>query len=106
MDEVKMNLNEKGHGAFYIMDGEEQLGEMVVSATGDKLTVFHTEVAPKAEGKGYAKKMLNEMVDYARKNHLEVIPLCPYVHAQFKRHPEEYADVWSGDEGKEKQNRK
>ena len=95
MDDVKLNLNEKGHGAFYIMDGAEQMGEMVVGISGSNLTVYHTEVLTKAEGKGYAKKMLNAMADYARANHLKVIPLCPYVHAQFKRHPEEYADVWS-----------
>lgn len=94
MDEVTLNLNEKGHGGFYIMEGEERLGEMAVGITGNNLTVYHTEVSPKAEGKGYAKKMLNAMVDYARANHLGVIPLCPYVHAQFKRHPEEFADVW------------
>jgi predicted GNAT family acetyltransferase len=101
MDEVKLNLNDKGHGAFYIMDGADQLGEMVVSITGSNLTVYHTEVSTKAEGKGYAKKLLNEMVDYARKNNLKVIPLCPYVHAQFKRHPQEYADVWNKEQENE-----
>ncbi|HEU4902844.1 MAG TPA: N-acetyltransferase [Flavisolibacter sp.] len=40
------------------------------------------------------------MVDYARKNGLKVIPLCPYVHAQFKRHPADYADVWKPDNAK------
>lgn len=95
MEEVKLNLNEKKHGAFYAMEGEEQLGEMVVSVWGSNLTVYHTEVSAKAEGKGYAKKLLTEMVNYARKNSLKVIPLCPYVHAQFKRHPQEYADVWN-----------
>ncbi len=34
MNEVKLNLNEKGHGAFYIMDGAEQLGEMVIGIFG------------------------------------------------------------------------
>ena len=95
MQEVKLSLNEKKHGAFYIMEGEEQIGEMVVSVSGSNLTVYHTEVSPEAEGKGYAKKLLDEMVAYARKNNLKVIPLCPYVHAQFKRHPQEYADVWN-----------
>lgn len=98
MEEVKLSLNEKKHGAFYITEGEEQLGEMVVIVLGSNLTVYHTEVSAKAEGKGYAKKLLNEMVSYARKNNLKVIPLCPYVHAQFKRHPEEYADVWNRQE--------
>ena len=98
IDGVRLQLDEKGHGAFHIMDENEQVGEMVVSVSGKKLTVYHTEVMPKAEGKGFAKKMLNAMVGYARKNDLRVIALCPYVHAQFKRHPEEYADIWNNDE--------
>jgi uncharacterized protein len=101
MDEVKLDLNENKEGAFYIMEDAEQMGEMVVSITGSNLTVFHTEVSTKAEGKGYAKKLLNEMADYARKNNLKVIPLCPYVHAQFKRHPLEYADIWNKQEENE-----
>ena len=77
------------------------MGEMVVSVMDDNLTVYHTEVAPEAEGKGLAKKMLQAMVDYSRENHLKVIPLCPYVHAQFKRHPDEYTDLWQVTEEKE-----
>ena len=94
MNDVQLNLNEKGHGAFYIMSNEKSLGEMVVSVAGKTLTVYHTEVAAEMEGQGLAKKMLDEMVGYARKNGLQVVPLCPYVLAQFKRHPEAYADVW------------
>lgn len=96
MHNVILNLDERGHGAFYIMEEDEQLGEMVVSISGDHLTVYHTEVSPKAEGRGFAKELLNAMADHARQHHLNVIPLCPYVHAQFKRHPEAYADIWEG----------
>jgi len=95
MDDVKLKIDEKGNGHFYILDGEEQLGEMQINISGSDLTVYHTEVSPKAEGKGLAKKLLAAMVDHARKNVLKVIPLCPYVHAQFKRHAEEYADIWN-----------
>ena len=101
MEEVKLNLNEKKQGAFYITDGAEQLGEMVVSISDSNLTVYHTEVSTKAEGKGYAKRLLNDMVDYSRKNNLKVIPLCPYVHVQFRRHPQEYADVWNKEQENE-----
>ena len=94
MEEVKLKLDDKKHGAFSIMDGTEQLGEMVVSISDNDLTVYHTEVFEKAEGKGFAKKLLAAMVDYARSNRLKVIPLCPFVHAQFTRHPQEYPDVW------------
>ena len=77
------------------MDGERQIGEMEVSVSGNSLVVYHTEVDPAAEGKGIAKQMLATMVDYARKNDLKVTPLCPYVHAQFKRRADEYSDVWN-----------
>lgn len=91
--EVTLNLNDDGKGKFTVMDNNEQLGEMIVKVTNHDLTVYHTEVEPKAEGKGLAKKMLTEMVSYARRNSLKVIPVCEYVKAQFNRHPEEYADV-------------
>jgi uncharacterized protein len=95
MEEIKLELNENKRGNFFVMDGTEQLGEMEISIKGNNLTVYHTGVSPKAEGRGLAKKLLATMVDYARRNALKVIPLCPFVHAQFKRHPEEYADVWN-----------
>jgi predicted GNAT family acetyltransferase len=94
MNGVTMKLDDKGHGAFYIMEGTEQLGEMVMSIADAKLTVYHTEVIPKAEGKGYAKKLLEGMVAYIRANGLRVVPLCPYVLAQFKKHEDVYADIW------------
>ena len=94
MNEVKLRLNEKGHGAFYIIDSTKQMGEMVIGISGENLTVYHTEVAAEAEGNGYAKKMLDTMVNHARLNKLKLIPLCPYVHAQLKRHPNDYLDVW------------
>src|SRR5688500_2080764 len=95
MEDVKLELNENGRGKFLIMEGEEQLGEMEINIKGEIMTVYHTEVSPKAEGKGLAKKLLATMVDHARKNALKVIALCPFVHTQFKRRPEEYADVWN-----------
>lgn len=100
MEEVKLVLNKKNHGGFYLTVDGEQLGEMIVSISGSNLTVYHTEVSAEAEGKGYAKKLLSTMVEYSRANNLKIIPLCPYVYAQFKRHPEEFADVWNKEQEK------
>ncbi|MEJ7678874.1 MAG: N-acetyltransferase [Segetibacter sp.] len=35
------------------------------------------------------------MAEYARENNLQVIPLCSYVHLQFKHNPSEYNDIWN-----------
>ena len=94
MDNINLKLNEEGQGAFYITDGKEQLGEMVIGISGNDLTVYHTKVAKEAEGKGFAKKLLDAMIDLARKNSLKVIPICRYVQLQFKRHALDYADIW------------
>jgi predicted GNAT family acetyltransferase len=94
MDEIHLKLNDLGHGAFFIMDGTERIAFMDIGISEDKLIAYHTEVAPEAEGKGLAKKLLSHMVEYARQHHLKVIPLCPFVNAQFNRHPEQYADIW------------
>ena len=95
MEDVELKVDTKGHGAFVITDNGGQIGEMEIAIAPAMLTVFHTEVVPAAEGQGVAKKLLSAMVAYAREHQLKVNALCPYVHAQFKRHPDEYADIWS-----------
>ncbi|HJW28335.1 MAG TPA: GNAT family N-acetyltransferase [Saprospiraceae bacterium] len=94
MNEVKLNLDSNGHGYFLIEDGGARIAEMEISISGNELTVYHTEVSPQAQGQGLAKILLDHMASYVRNHGMKVIPLCPYVHAQFKRHPKEYADIW------------
>jgi uncharacterized protein len=91
---VKLELDEQKQGAFNLYEDDKKAGEMVVNVDSVDITVYHTEVLPEYEGKGYAKLLLDALVAEARKTDKKIIPLCPYVHAQFKRHPQEYEDVW------------
>jgi predicted GNAT family acetyltransferase len=93
MEEVQLKLSGNGRGYFFLTEDEEQLGEMEISISQNELTIFHTEVISKAEGKGIAKRLFNKMVEYSRKNNLKVTAICPFAFAQFRRHPEEYADI-------------
>ena len=95
MNDIQLKLNDAGRGAFVLEEQGEVLADMEISIRNGSLTVFHTEVAEKLKGKGVAAKLLSTMTDYAREKHLKVIPLCPYVHAQFKRHAEQYEDIWN-----------
>ncbi|MEO6869599.1 MAG: GNAT family N-acetyltransferase [Ginsengibacter sp.] len=97
MENVKLHLDETGSGQFYIDKNNERAGKMVFGISGNDLTVYHTEVLPKYEGKGLAKKLFSAMVKYAREKKLKVIPLCTYVLAQFEKHPEEYKDLWKSE---------
>ena len=95
MDDIQLKLKDNGQGEFVIEQGDVRLAEMEVAVSNGNLTVYHTEVAEELKGKGIASKLLAKMVAYARENKLKVIPLCPYVLAQFKRHPDQYADIWN-----------
>ena len=95
MNPIELKLDANQNGAFVIEDGEQRLAEMAIAIDGSNLIVYHTEVSEALQGQGIASKLFAEMVDYARKNNLKVVPHCPYVHAQFKRHREQYADIWN-----------
>lgn len=94
MAEVSIDKNDRGHIGFNLIENGAKIGEMVGGLSSTSLTVYHTEVDSGHEGKGFAKLLLEAMVKYAREHHLKVVPLCPYVHAQFKKHPDIYADIW------------
>jgi predicted GNAT family acetyltransferase len=95
MKDVELKLSNHGKGDFVIEQDGERVAEMEIAIRDGNLTVFHTEVAEKLKGQGVASKLLETMVSYAREKKLKVIPLCPYVLAQFKRHPDQYADIWN-----------
>ena len=97
MESLKMVFTDHIHGELQLFSGGVKLGKMTLTLTGERLAVFHTEILPEFEGKGFAKLLLTEMVRYAREKNLKIIPLCPYVNTQFRRHTEEYEDVWSKD---------
>jgi uncharacterized protein len=95
MSNIELKLKDSGQGAFVIDEGDVRLAEMEMAINNGNLTIYHTEVADELKGKGVANQLLSTMAAYARENKLKVIPLCPYVLAQFKRHEDQYADIWN-----------
>lgn len=94
MEETKVVLNEHNIGEIVLYSDGHKAGKMDIAVKNNLLPVYHTEVNEEYNGKGFAKLLLDKLVSYARGNNLKVVPLCPYVYAQFKRHPEEYEDIW------------
>jgi len=95
MENVQLILNENGRGVFLIEENNEKLAEMEISVKGSNLTSYHTETFEKGKGRGLGRLLMETMADYARKNNLKVIALCPFVHSQFKRYADKYADIWN-----------
>lgn len=93
--EIQLRLSSSNRGAFFIEKDGVDVAKMEIGIAGTNMTVYHTEVSDVLKGQGVAGKLLEKMVEYARANQLKVIALCPYVHAQFKKHPEQYVDIWN-----------
>ena len=63
---------------------------------GDTLHMMHTEVPPASEGRGIAAALVEAALDFAAENRLKVVPLCGYVRAYMRRHPETLPLLASG----------
>lgn len=58
----------------------------------DTIIIDHTGVPPAFEGRGIAAKLVKHAIEDARHNGFKITPVCSYVVAQFRRHPE-WADL-------------
>lgn len=67
---------------------------LISYSTGDDgtITFHHTEVPPQAEGKGVARTLVVDALQYARDNKLNVVAQCAYVASYLKKH-REYDDI-------------
>lgn len=59
---------------------------------GQALLFSHTEVEGGHEGQGLGSRLVQFALDDARARGREVVPLCPFVAAYIRRHPE-YVDL-------------
>jgi uncharacterized protein len=66
----------------------EGLALCVYRRDGDVLLLTHTEVPMALEGRGIAAELVRASLDWARAEGLRVRPLCSYVAAYMRRHPE------------------
>jgi predicted GNAT family acetyltransferase len=79
-----------------LVDGEPA-GELVYRERGGDVVAFlHTEVDPKRRRGGLGGELVRSALDDARERGLRVVPICPFVDAFVRDHPE-YADVVTAD---------
>lgn len=95
LDDVTVTHNEEAHRFEATVDG--LLSLLLYRRSPDRILLFHTEVPAPIERQGIAAKLTRAALDFARANHLRVVPSCPYV-ASFLRKHHEYQDLVSADD--------
>ena len=69
------------------LDGREAF--LAYRQSGTTLDFYHTFVPPEFRGRGLAEQVVRAGFEYAKAQHLTVIPTCPYISATYlKRHAE------------------
>jgi predicted GNAT family acetyltransferase len=59
----------------------------------DRITMYHTEIDPSFEGEGLGSELAREALADIRSRGLMVEPLCPFIAAFIRGHPDEYLDL-------------
>ncbi|WP_101773376.1 GNAT family N-acetyltransferase [Peptostreptococcus faecalis] len=81
--------NGEQKGAFIALEGEKEMGEMTYTWVGkSKFIIDHTGVNDEFKGQGVGKALVMSAVEYARKNDLKIMPLCPFAAGLFKQNKE------------------
>ena len=75
------------------VDGEAELHFTVRGPT--LISAAHSEAPTTMRGTGAAMALVEHMIGDARANGFKITPFCPYVLAQYRKHPE-WNDVMTG----------
>ncbi len=83
------NVIDEVYSRFEISDNGEVLGELSYDVPfDDRLVIKHTAVSAEYSGRGFGKKLIKEVVSYAKEKNLEIVPVCSYAAKMKMEHPE------------------
>jgi predicted GNAT family acetyltransferase len=76
-------------GRYFVAIAEGAVGEMTFRKVAPGvLSIDHTGVPRAYRGSGVAQAMMDRAIADARAEGTRIVPLCSYVAAQFRRHPD------------------
>ncbi|AXC50736.1 N-acetyltransferase [Paracoccus suum] len=91
MSEITFAKQDDGrHGRYTArIQGIDAEGELTFTHRGPGvISADHTGVPDEIGDRGVGKALLDHMLADARANGFRIIPVCPFIRAQYARHPE------------------
>ncbi len=82
-----VTVNKHRHRFELTTDGKLSIVEFQ-QVDDETLALTHTEVHPDLEGKGIGSALVKGVLEYIEQNNQQIVPLCPFVAAYIRRHPE------------------
>ena len=88
---ITISRSEEGSRGRYeaLVENREGSGELTYSRMSPtKIIADHTGVDDSLRGTGVGKALVERLVADARSEGFTIVPQCPFIRAQFERHPE------------------
>ena len=79
-------------GTFYVERHGERVAELAYTRGERFTTIDHTWIDDELRGSGCGRRLVAEIVQWARDENVKLRPVCPFARAVLERMPE-YADV-------------
>ncbi len=88
VEKSEMNVvNNESENRFEVrLGGDIAVAEYV--REGSSIAFTHTLVPTEFEGRGIGSLLARAALDFAREQHLRVVPLCPFIAGYVRNHPE------------------
>ena len=75
-------------GRYELRLGDRVIGHAAYHRRDGRIAFTHTEVDSACEGRGFGAKLVGDALADARGRGLEIVPLCSFVAAYLRRHPQ------------------
>lgn len=89
MEPIQHNENDS-RGIFFLKETNKTIAELTYSLKDNVMTIDHTEVNPKHEGRGLGTQLVTESYLFAKEKGRKIHPLCPFAEILFDKN-----DSWN-----------
>jgi predicted GNAT family acetyltransferase len=88
VDDAAPNVVQNTADARFELVVNGQTAHLDYQIAGDRIRLVHIEVPPEIRGHRYSDDLARAGLEYARREHLRVVPICPVVRTFLTHHPE------------------
>jgi uncharacterized protein len=92
MDEVVETVDHPNRGRYELTVDSQFAGSISYAIHNGQIALIHTEIDSAYAGKHLGQRFVRSVLDDARVRRLRVRPMCPFVAAYIRSHPE-YQDL-------------
>jgi predicted GNAT family acetyltransferase len=96
MEEEPRVVDNREQSRYELWVGSTRAGLIQYLPEEDTVLLVHTEVDPAFAGHGLGERLVAGGLEDLRARGLKLVPLCPFVRAYLRRHPDQ-ADLVAGD---------